>query len=416
MGQLIERAVRSKVNFAEKVKELREKTATDYDQIIADNQFALDDLSASLKERLGKWAHPEVELAVRWEKDPKSIRVEEPFAKLSAGECGFIGELGRLGHGLQRSYILALLEELASSETDDAPLLLLGLEEPELFQHPPQAQHLAEVLQKLSMANAQVTVCTHSPYFVVGKGFEDIRLIRKPRGSCEAKASCTTYAALSSHLVSVLGEQYLAKPQGVRAKLHQILQPSLREMFFAPWLILVEGLEDVAYITSALVLLELWETWRKSGGHIIPVQGKSELIQPLALAQVLNIPAFVIYDADGNNQGLKSENLHVKDNERLLRLLGHSGNIGVFPSTIWWNANSVIWPENLGVSVQSDFDPDDWRRWKSEAEAELGQPGGLEKNALCIGIILAKAWEAGKPSETLRLLCGKILEFSLTRN
>jgi hypothetical protein len=57
---------------------------------------------------LGKWAHPEVELAVRWDKDPdKSVRIEEPFAKIFAEECGFVGEMRRLAHGLQRSYILA---------------------------------------------------------------------------------------------------------------------------------------------------------------------------------------------------------------------------------------------------------------------------------------------------------------------
>ncbi len=414
LGLLVERAVRSKVQFSEKIKQLREKTSSDYDAILAENQSALNDLSASLKERLGKWAHPEVELAVRWDKDPdKSVRVEEPFAKIFAGECGFVGEIGRLGHGLQRSYILAILEELASSEAEDAPRLLLGLEEPELFQHPPQAQHLAEVLQKLSGGNAQVTVCTHSPYFVVGKGFEDVRLIRKPRGSSAAKASRATFAELSSHLVSTLGEVRYAQPIGVRAKLHQVLQPALREMFFAPTLVLVEGLEDVAYITSALVLLDLWEKWRQCGAHIVPVHGKSELVTPLAIAQLLKIPAFVIFDADGDIEKPDRKAQQQKDNERLLKLLGQPAH-PLFPAAASWQTNFVVWPSNLGAAVQADYAAAEWAAWKSETEIELGQPGGLEKNAICIATLLAKAWAAEKPSATLENLSQAVLTFAQT--
>ncbi|MEA3207488.1 MAG: putative ATP-dependent endonuclease of the family [Chthoniobacter sp.] len=412
LGLLVERAVRSKVQFADKIKELREKTSGEYDAILSANQSALNDLSASLKNRLGKWSHPEVDLSVRWDRDPdKSVRVEEPFAKIFAGECGFIGEIARLGHGLQRSYILAILEELATSDEENAPRLLLGLEEPELFQHPPQAQHLAEVLQRLGDGNAQVTVCTHSPYFVVGKGFEDVRLIRKPRGSSAAKASRTTFVDLSKYLVSTLGETRFGQPVGVRAKLHQVLQPALREMFFAPTLVFVEGLEDVAYITSALVLQDLWEKWRQCGAHLVPVHGKSEFVQPLAIAQLLKIPAFVVFDADGDNQ--KHQAMHQKDNERLVKLLGQPGH-PLFPPTASWQSNFVVWPSNLGDVVRSDYTEAEWSKWKTETEAELGQPGGLEKNAICIATILTKAWTAGKPSPTLDKLCQALLTFAQT--
>jgi putative ATP-dependent endonuclease of OLD family len=414
LGVLVERAVRSKVNFAEKIKELREKTSGEYDALLSENQGALDDLSASLKQRLGKWSHPDVDLAVRWDRDPtKSIRVDEPFAKLFAGECGFLGEIARLGHGLQRSYILALLEELAASDEENAPRLLLGLEEPELFQHPPQAQHLAEVLQKLSDGNSQVTVCTHSPYFVVGKGFEDVRLVRKPHGSSAAKASRTTFAELSKYLVLTLGELRFSQPVGVQAKLHQVLQPALREMFFAPTLVLVEGLEDVAYITSALVLQGLWEKWRQCGAHLVPVHGKSEFVQPLAIAQLLTIPAFVIFDADGDIQKPDAQALHQKDNERLVKLLGESAH-PFFPAVVSWQSNFVVWPSNLGAAVQSDYTQAEWAAWKSEVEAELGQPGGLEKNTMFISTLLAKAWAAGKPSSTLDKLAQTLLAFAQT--
>lgn len=415
LGRLIERTVRSKVNFSDYIKELRNETNKSYDQIIENSQSVLDDLSISLKTRLAKWAHPEVDLAVKWDKDPgKAVRIEEPFAKILAGECGFFGDLGRLGHGFRRSFLLALLEELAGSDVQDAPRLLLGIEEPELFQHPPQAQHLAEVLTLLSGGNAQVFSCTHSPYFVVGKGFEDVHLIRKPRGSAAAFVSRTTFQELANRLSKVLEEKKYQRAEGVRAKIHQALQPALREMFFAPTLIFVEGLEDVAYIQSAFHLLGIWEKWRASSAHIIPANGKSALVQPLAIAQLMKIPAFVMFDADGNENNPTRKGKHQKDNERLFRLLGVP-NHDLFPAASSWNDNFVVWPTELGDAVKADYSTTEWQRWESEMENELGQPGDLEKNSLFIAGVLSKAWET-KPSPTLQRLCQALLYFSNNLN
>lgn len=412
LGRLVERVVRSKVKFSEKINALRDETNASYDTILTENQSSLDELSGALKQRLIKWAHPEVDLIVRWDRDPtRSVRVEDPFAKILAGECGFLGEITRLGHGLQRSYILALLEELSAYDAADAPRLLLGLEEPELFQHPPQAQHLAEVLQKLSTGNAQIAICTHNPYFVVGKGFEDVVLIRKPRATSSAKGSRTTFEALSQYLVSRLGEVRFAQPVGIRAKLHQALRPALREMFFCPMLVLVEGQEDIAYIYSGLLLSGRWKEWRQCGGHVVAVNRKSEFVHPLAIAQMLKIPVFVMYDADGDIQNVNQRPAHEKDNERLLKLLGHP-NDSAFPADIVWANEFVIWPENISKTIRGDYALDEWNAWKQEAEQELGQPGGLEKNSICISTILAKAWDAGKRSATLERLCETILNFA----
>jgi putative ATP-dependent endonuclease of the OLD family len=411
-GRLVERVVRSKVQFTERIKALRDVTSASYDAILEENQSSLDELSQSLKQRLSKWAHPDVDLSVRWDRDPaRSVRVEEPYAKILAGDCGFLGEIPRLGHGLQRSYIIALLEELSACDSPDAPRLLLGLEEPELFQHPPQAQHLAEVLQQLSIANAQIAVCSHSPYFVAGKGFEDVMLIRKSRGSSEAKASRITFTELANHLVGVVGEPRFQEPVGIQAKLHQALRPALSEMFFCPSLVLVEGQEDIAFITSGLLLSNQWDDWRKFGAHIVAVNGKSEFALPLAIAQLLKIPVFVMFDADGDIQNPNQRPAHRLDNERLLKLLNHP-NDPVFPGAIVWNKNFVIWPENISRSIEGDYTGNEWNTWKVEAERELGHPGGLGKNRIFVSTMMTKAWENGKASATLEKLCHSLIQFA----
>ena len=151
LGKLLARTVRSKTNFDERVKTLRADMQNQYQQLLDENQSALDNISTALQTRLSEWAHPDARLRLQWKQDPdKSVRVEEPWAHILAGEGDFEGELARFGHGLQRSYLLALLQELAGSDAEGAPTLILSCEEPELYQHPPQARHLASVLHKLT--------------------------------------------------------------------------------------------------------------------------------------------------------------------------------------------------------------------------------------------------------------------------
>lgn len=61
-------------------------------------------------------------------------------------------------------------------------------------------------------------------------------------------------------------------------------------MFFAGAPVLVEGLEDVSYITTELHLSGQWSEFRRLGCHLIPVNGKDKLIQPLAIALELGFP------------------------------------------------------------------------------------------------------------------------------
>jgi putative ATP-dependent endonuclease of OLD family len=417
LGKLVARAVRANVQFAEQIKAIEESAHKEYDKLLTANQAHLDALSASLKRRLCEWAHPSAELSVKWDKDPKkAVQIEEPFAKIKAGDKRFVGDLGRMGHGLQRSYMFALLHELAGNDEAGAPRLLLGIEEPELFQHPPQAQHLADVLAKLSAQNAQVLACSHSPYFVTGKGFEDVRLVRADEKG-GAHACELTFAELAAYLTRTLGDDRFKKPEGLRAKLNQALQPALREMFFAPKLVLVEGLEDVAFIACGLELLGLRETWRAAGCHIVPVEGKSSLVQPVAIATLLNIPFFAIFDADldqsvdKDGKPSKYESAHKADNERLLKLLG--GDVKIpFPPAMIIEDRYAVWSTNFGDSVRADYTLADWTKWKSATEAELGQPGGLEKNSMCIAGILEKAWLEGKPSQCLTKVCNALMAFA----
>ena len=143
LENLLQRTVRASVDFSDEVDKLRNETRSQFNAMLTQRQSVLKDLSNRLQGRIATWAHPAASLRVRWQEDPdRSVRIDEPFAAIIAKEGSFEGHIGRFGHGLQRSFLLALLQELAFLG-DTGPTLVLACEEPELYQHPPQARHLA---------------------------------------------------------------------------------------------------------------------------------------------------------------------------------------------------------------------------------------------------------------------------------
>ncbi len=189
-------------------------------------------------------------------------------------------------------------------------------------------------------------------------------------------------------------------------------------MFFTQRLVLVEGLEDVAYVYSWMILTERWERFRSTGCHVVPVNGKSEMIRPLIVAQGLKIPTFAVFDADGDKIA-KAENRtrHHRDNVALLRLLGGDES-DPFPTGPVWGGSFVTWPSDLGQFVETEFVLSlgvqgnlKFDAVKGKANAECGFAGDLGKNAIYIGALLSLARDAGAGSESLDRLCEQIMEF-----
>jgi len=416
LGKLLARTVRSKVNFQESVRSLLADTRQRYEALLTENQPALNEISATLGKRLTEWAHPDATLRLTWQQDPNSsVKVAEPFAKIIAGESSFEGDLVRFGHGFQRSYLLALLQELAGADDVTAPCLLLGIEEPELYQHPPQARHLAGTLVKLSAGNAQVMLTTHSPYFVSGEYFESVRMVRRNVTTKRTGVRMTKLVDVATKYAGATAAK-LVKPVGAMAKIHQALQPGLNEMFFTQRLILVEGLEDLAYLMSWLTLSDRMEEFRRLGGHIVPVHGKSELLRPLIIAQALGIPVYVLFDADGDKlekDAWKKD--HTRDNLGLLKLLG-GDEAQVFPSTVYHGSNWTIFPADLGAAVDAEIvaslGQEGFNKIKNESLGAFENEKGLGKNYLQIGTKLAKTFDAGCKPQSLDELCSRLLSFS----
>lgn len=408
LGQLLARTVRSKVSFDEKVRELRNNVRAEYQKLLDAEQQTLDDISSSLQDRLANWAHPNISASIQWKQDPdKSIKIEEPLAGLKVGERGFEGELSRFGHGLQRSYMLALLQELSSFESENVPTLIMGIEEPELFQHPPQARYLAETLFDLSLSNSQIIICTHNPLFIPGDSFDKIRLVCEIGEPSETKVKRLSYQELADQLNDV-GEK-LVTENGMVAKLYPSLNPVINEMFFCKKLILVEGHEDIAHINSYLLLTNKMIEFRRHGCHIVPVEGKHKLIKPLAMGKLLDIPTMVIYDSDTDKTRESEVTQHKKENKAILELM-NQGSESNWPDSSILKENLTSWKTNLTDEISIEFG-EDLRKYADKAIAFYGNAGGLKKNPLAIAKTLEYAWEDGKKSKQLLDLTDRIVEF-----
>ena len=410
LGKLVARAVRSKTNFDAEIEALKAEATKKYNEVLERNRGGLADISAALQRRLESWAHPDVRFGMEWISDPnKSVTVQPPVAGIKTGEGDFLGSLARMGHGLQRSYLLALLQELADADAPDAPTLILGCEEPELYEHPPQARHLANVFTELATTNNQILVTTHSPLFVSGEGFEDVRLVCRSRNDGSSVRS-VSFGNLCSSIRTAMGEDSRKRSEGLVAKIHQALQPTISEMFFARLPILVEGLEDVAYITSQLHLLGLWTEFRRLGCHLIPVGGKDRLIQPLAVATELKMPVFLIFDADGDTKRQDHLIKHERDNRALMYFVGYTGC--PFPSNDSFGKNYAIWTKNLTKAVRADFQNEDLCRFLNSSRKHYAHEGGLEKHELFIADWLSTAFAEGQSSSTLTQLSKAIISFA----
>ena len=413
ISKILDRTLRAKIDFSTPIGELKQNLESKYKDILEENQGTLSELGQTIQTRLQEWSTPDSKLQITWDYDSKkSLVIDNPFARISIGDSGFLGEVSRLGHGMQRSFLVALLQELATGGNDDSPKLILGFEEPELYQHPPQAQHLASVLENLSdpkSGNAQTIMTTHSPYFVSFHNFERIRMVRKSSTPSRSNVQQATVKSISNMIAEALGD-ICQHPSETIGRTMQVMQPSQRELFFCKVAVLVEGIEDVAYITTHLHLMNQWDNFRKFGCHFIVTGGKTNASRPLAIAKTLNIPTFLIFDSDGP----KENDQHKKNNTCLLKLCGFE-NEDPLPTECLFKENVVMWKSTIGKVVKEDIEEQCWDTAFKNVKNDLNIPNDTtfsQKNSHAIAATLEKLYGDNKKSNSLEKLCTHLLEFA----
>jgi len=391
-----------------------------------------------IQESLREWTNPRAAFELEWYADSdKSVRVDGPIAKAKVGEDAFIGEIARLGHGMQRGFLVAILKELVGAEKDGGPKLLLGFEEPELYQHPPQAQHMASVLERLAepQNNSQVIVTTHSPYFVSSRGFKDIRMFRKSGTRPCSVVKATDYAKIQRRVAETFGRK-MQSPTELMAAMGQIMQTSQKELFFSPVVVLVEGVEDVAYIATYLNLTKEWKTFRRNGCHFVVAGCKNNMPRLIAIAQEFGIPTFVVCDSDiqsGKRRLEKAQKLSDQDCNKRQKIstaraaLMKAGEVNKAIAELCGldiqdplkcettkSDRIIMWKDTIGREVEESFKDGEWEAAQNAVVAAYGfeHVRQKKKNGMVIAATLEKLYEQSKVTSVLIDVSGRISKYA----
>ena len=339
---LMDALVRTVLDQRDDVSELRERTRQEYDQIIAAaTAVELDGLQGALTATLAKYA-PDATVSLVW-RPGEGVEISPPTADVRLGEDGYKAPVPSTGHGLQRAFILTLLEHLAANQArarqpgettapdGTAPQgpqlnLVLAIEEPELYQHPSRQRHLANVLLRLTTGQvrgladrAQVIYSTHSPLLVGIDRLDQVRLLRKdpsPHGKPkQTRVSQTTLEEVATE-VRKAHRWRPARYTGdaLAARLRVLMTPWMNEGFFASVVVLVEGEGDRAAILGAAGVKGL--DFDGKGITVIPCMSVDSLDKAGAIFKRLRVPMYAVWDNDRGNGSAK------RRNRCLLRLLG----------------------------------------------------------------------------------------------
>lgn len=409
LGQLLQRSIRNQIDFTEQIHSLRQNTVDQYQALVQEKNDILQQLGSQIENQLKDWAHPGAKVELNWHfDDQKAISITEPFARAKVGEGAFLGELARSGHGMQRSFLVALLQVLTQLDEEHQPTLLLGFEEPELYQHPPQAKHLSSLLEQLSEQNSQIILTSHSPYFVNSRGYENVRMVQSQSVDNGTVVTQITFQKLSDDLANALGEA-VRHPNATMAAVQQIMQPSQTELFFSKIPVLVEGPEDVAILSTFLKHIDVWKDFRRLGCHFIQCGGKGNMSRPLAIGQGLGLSVYTIFDGDCDR--IKDISNQERQNKCLLNLIGASNE--PISDTNVIESNFVMWKTRILDEAQNEIGNETWNTAEKECREEFSLEDGVKsKNGILIAATISKLLNGGVCFPTLSQLSDKLMDFA----
>ena len=437
-SDLMDLVVRSTLAGREEIRKLRQDTKDRYKEIMdPDNLAELSTLESELSDTLSTYV-PDASVNLKWITD-QQIDIPMPKADIRLVEDGYPSPVGRVGHGLQRAFILTMLQHLAKAQAPSPtptvaeatateprdglspstqgpdvmmPNLILGIEEPELYQHPNRQRHLSRVLFRLATGSikgvaqsTQILYATHSPLFVDLERFHTVRLLRK-RNPDDGGPKHTVVFQTSLDDIAAIIEAADGKPKGtysgeaLQPRLQTLMTPWMNEGFFAGVAVLVEGEDDRAAILGVA----------KSKGYdfdsmeisVIPCMGKNNLDRPTAIFRKLQIPVYVVWDSDKGDGNAKPE-----DNHRLLRLM--SAPVEDWPEKV--SDHYACFKRNLETTLRTELGEAFYDTILNKCRSDMGF--AKRKHAIkCPAVIqrvIEEARKQGRASTTLEEIVERIV-------
>lgn len=422
--EIMDLVVRRVLAGKEEILKFEEEINKKYKEIFDPKKIKeLQNLEGDLSKLLQTYA-PGTSVKLNWI-EGAGISLEMPEADIKLVEDEYHSPVSHTGHGVQRAFILAMLQYLAMAETiveekDEeiqkniprAPNLILGIEEPELYQHPDRQRYLAKTLAKLTKGGIpgvinqiQIIYSTHSPLFVDLERFEQIRIFRKVKKEEGTPKQTKIFFTTLEEVAGIL-EKADNRPKGsysseiLRPRLRALINPWINEGFFAKLAVLVEGIVDRAAILGAAQTMGY--DLESKGIAIIPCNGKTCLDRPIAIFKSLKIPVYAIWDSDyGKERALPI------DNHRLLRLFDQP--VKDWPEAI--TEDFTCFKRDLLHKVKSELGEEFFNESVKECceQMKMGYSKHALENPEVFHYVFKKAREQGKSISTFERIIDKIL-------
>lgn len=424
LSELMDLVVRSVIVNKKEFQALRKETQDKYIELMDPSKIKeLPELAKSLTKTLKTFV-PDASVHLEWSPIGE-IELPMPRANVRLVEDGYPTSVNRSGHGLQRAYILTMLQHLAYAQTTDEisesdeteneaqdlplPNLLLAIEEPELYQHPSRQRHLADILLKIGegsipgvAAKTQVIYGTHSPLFVGIDRIEQIRLLRKEADG-KNKPKVTKCVSINLDLIAEIIWKAAGEPGAkwtagtLKPRLGSIMTPWMSEGFFADVAVLVEGEDDRAAILGVARVKDL--NLESMGISVIPCGGKTNLDRPAAIFRELGIPIYVIWDSDKDVKDANTD-----DNHRLLRLM--DAKVEDWPVGV--NDHFACFEVNLETTLRSEIGSEKFNALLEKCKKDYNIPKNKHalKNPYVYATIVETAQSQGLEIRT----CSKIVD------
>lgn len=391
IGRILERSIdraAADEEIAKIVEESRAKQQQVYEEKFKEQ---LDAITTQLNEVVTSYAPGRVVTVFPADVELKAPRTTFDVAVLDGTTKTAVE---RQGHGFQRTLLISSLQLLAQSGAASAEgVICLAIEEPELFQHPIQAQTFAKVLRSLAEdagKRIQVTYATHSPYFLESRYFHQVRRLTR---SADETPVVTVHYATVAEVKAKLHEA--VKPDTVDRQLDGTVTNQLAIALFANRALLVEGTTELSVFygigdkTSPGSL-------EAAGISIVPVGSKTSIPLAHAILTSIGIPVYALFDADAGFEARAKANgkdqdkideerkAHVASNRTVLKYFGRAQED--FPTAIV--ADEVaIFEDHLETLLAAN-----WPEWISACN-DVAEAAGinLAKNQLAYRAATLKA-------------------------
>lgn len=331
IGRILERSVdraAADEEIAKIVEESREKQQKVYEEKF---KAQLEAMTSQLNEVVASYS-PGRAVTV----SPAEIELKAPRTTFDVAVMDGLTETAveRQGHGFQRTLLISALQLLAQSGAASAEgVICLAIEEPELFQHPIQAQAFAKVLRSLAEDTGkriQVTYATHSPYFLEARHFDQVRRLTR---SADETPVVTVHLATVENVTTKLNGTVNADQVG--RQLDGIVTERLSVALFAARALLVEG-DTEAAVFYGVGDRDSVGRLESQGLSIVPAGSKGGIPLVHAILTCLGIPIYVLFDGDSGFEA-RAKDVGKKqtvidgertkfstENRRLLKYLGET--------------------------------------------------------------------------------------------